>query len=424
MKAALLFWGVGLALLPSVGNADEALTWNMCVLEAARNHPDLAAAEEALGKARAQYAANYANFLPQLSANASGTRSNNTLNLGPLGMVGNIQNNFSAGLAAQQNLFAGFRDTAQVKKSRADWDAAEATYRLTKAQVSNDLKNAFAKLLFAQEQRQLTRDIAARRRENVRLVQLRFEIGRENKGSYLRTKADDRAATFEVAQAERALRVAQRELNKALGRNEWNPVMVKGTFQIPAPGEVPPFQKMALETPAFRQVEAQVRGANAGVLLARSESFPTLDANASIGRSGTTWFPDGDRWSLGATFNYAFFPGGRNIFDLRSAKAEQKRNQFNLQSAGHQIAFTLDQAFSRFQDASEKIEVQQEFLQAAEVRAEIARSQYANGLLSFQDWDLIESDLITQQKQMLATRRDAVIAEAAWEQAQGKGSIP
>ncbi|MBI3291311.1 MAG: TolC family protein [Elusimicrobia bacterium] len=401
--------------------AEGILTWEACVQETVHHNPDLAAAQEAVQKARSQYYANYAGFLPQLSANVSATRANSTLNLGPLGLVGNIQNQYNTGLSFQQNLFTGLRDTAQVKKSRADLDTAEAALQLTQAQVSNDLKSAFAKLLYAQEQLKLAGAIAGRRQENVRLVQLRFEVGRENKGSYLRTKADDRLATFEVAQARRALRVAQREVTKVLGRSEFGVITVVGSFPTPSPGPMPNFPDLTLQTPTHRQAEAQARGSQAGVSLARSEFFPSVDATGSVGRSGTTWPPDRDRWSMGGTLNYAFFPGGRHVFDVRGAMAERRRAQWNVQSIDHQVALSLEQAFSRFQDAAEKIEVQQEFLTAAEVRAEIARSQYTNGLLSFQDWDLIESDLITQQKQMLVVRRDAMIAEAAWEQAQGKG---
>ena len=64
-----------------------------------------------------------------------------------------------------------------------------------------------------------------------------------------------------------------------------------------------------------------------------------------------------------------------------------------------------------------------EFLAAADLRAEIARTQYTTGLLSFEDWDLIENDLIDNQKAMLASLRDAVLAEAAWEQTLGKGAL-
>jgi outer membrane protein TolC len=57
------------------------------------------------------------------------------------------------------------------------------------------------------------------------------------------------------------------------------------------------------------------------------------------------------------------------------------------------------------------------------LRAEIARSKYNNGLTTFDDWDLIESDLINRQRAVLSSQGNRVVAEAAWEQAQGRGAL-
>ena len=58
------------------------------------------------------------------------------------------------------------------------------------------------------------------------------------------------------------------------------------------------------------------------------------------------------------------------------------------------------------------------------MRATIARSQYTSGLLKFEDWDLIENDLIDNEKQWLTDQRDAVRAQTGWDRARGQGVIP
>jgi outer membrane protein TolC len=84
----------------------------------------------------------------------------------------------------------------------------------------------------------------------------------------------------------------------------------------------------------------------------------------------------------------------------------------------------LKQMYRAFVESLEKLKVDRDFLEAASVRAEIARSKYNNGLLSFEDWDIIENDLITKQKTYLQSERDVILAEAAWQQTRGKGIIP
>ncbi len=393
--------------------AQAQLSWEDAVLETAKHNPDLAAAQEAVRKAQAQYGGSRSPLLPQLSANAGYTDSK----------TASRSQQYTAGLSAKQTIFSGLRNEAGVQKSRADLDAAEANRAVVKAQISSDLKSAFAQLLFAQQQAELAEAIASRRQENVRLVELRFEGGREPKGSYLRSRALYRQADFEVSQAERALRVAQRQLARVLSRSELERIVVE-ELSVTPPGALPDFRALAQETPVRLLAAAQARSAQAGVAVARSELFPDVSLAGSLGRQGSNWPPDQNQWSAGVVFSYPFWPGGQNFYDLQGAKAEERRLQQNFRSAEDQAVLSLEQAFAAFQDAVQRVEVQREFLEAAKVRAEIARGQYTLGLLSFQDWDTIENDLIANQKTMLSNLKDALIAEAAWERAQGKGGIP
>jgi len=385
--------------------AAEILTWGDCLREASRNNPALIAAREAVYKARAQYQGSYSNFLPQISADAGYSRANSAASLDTAGGSG-IREEFSTGLSARQSLFAGLKHKAGVEKSGAELKAVEADLQAARANVSADLKSAFARMLYAQEQLTLAGAIAERRKENVRLVELRYNAGREHKGSYLRIRAALTQARFEVSQARRAARVAQRELAKALGRSEFDVLQATGTLKTEVPTEQPDFPDLA------------------GVTIAKGQLFPELFATGAASRSGSDWPPDRDRWSAGLSLSFPFFTGGRNIFDVRSAKAESSRAAATVRSTRDQALLGLEESFASYQDAAERTLVQGEFLEAAQTRSQIARSQYTSGLLSFEDWDLIENDLIATQKTHLASLRDAVLAEARWERVQGKGHIP
>ncbi len=411
-KAALFLLALFLLLAVSAAAAEERLSWEDCVQEAARRNPDLAVAQEAVRKAQAQYRGSYSPLTPQLSANAGYTDSKST----------SRSREYTTGLSAKQTIFSGLKNEAGVQKSKADLEAVGASLSVVKAQVGFDLKNAYAQLLFAQDQAQLAEAIASRRQENVRLVELRFEGGREPKGSYLRSRAQYREADYEVSQSERGLRVAQRQLARVLGRSETARISVRD-LSVASPGSAPDFWALALETPVRLQAAAQARSAQAGVAVARSELFPDVSATGSLGRAGNKWPPERNEGSAGIVFSYPFWPGGQNVFDLQSAKAEERRTQQSLRSTEDQTALGLEQTFAGFQDAVQKVDVQREFLEAARVRAEIARGQYTLGLLSFQDWDAIENDLISNQKTMLTNVKDAITAEAGWERAQGKGAI-
>jgi outer membrane protein TolC len=180
---------------------------------------------------------------------------------------------------------------------------------------------------------------------------------------------------------------------------------------------------LVADTPDFRQVAAQERISEAGRAIARSSFFPTFDLTGSVGRRGDSWFPEVSRWNVGLTLSIPLLNGGSDYFSAKSASATLASAIWNRRDIERQIRVKIKQSFNGYVEAIERWKVDNESLEAASVRAEIARSKYNNGLLSFDAWDIIENELISRQKTALVSQRDRIIAEAAWEQTQGKGVI-
>jgi len=395
--------------------AAQALTLDKCLAEAAENNPDLAAAREALHKARFHYQSAYSTFLPQVSVGVSRGRSGSESAETP-----NDAN--SVGVSANQSLYNGGRDRAAVEEADAVREVTEWELRILEAQLTYSTCDAFARLLFAQESIAVTEVIAKRRQDNVNLLQLRYEGGREHKGSLLRMVAASRQADFDVVAAHRNVQVARRRLARLLGRSESDAV-AEGQLEVVTPGVVTNWSALVAQTPDHRLALAQVRASKAGVVQARGRFRPSLSANASAGRGGESWPPNNDDWSVGLSMSFPVFSGGADYLNVKSAQAEQRRTEASARSKDDELAYVLEQAYADFCNATDNVKVQQNFLEAATTRAEIARSQYTSGQLSFDNWDLIENDLINAQKSHLASRRDAVIAAANWEKAQGRSRL-
>ena len=405
---------------PIGGRAEPVLTWEDCVRELATNNPELQAARATLEKSRRDLLAAYGPFLPQINAGASAGKSNTELDTGY-----QDSSSYNLNLTASMDLFAGFHDAAALGQQRALLAAAEMNFQLTRAALSYNLTQSFAKYLYAHELIKLADAIAARRKENVSLVELRFEAGRENKGSFLRSKAYYHQALFDVTQARRDIKVAQQQMAAAMGRLDAGGLVITGRWDIGAPGEPPDYQELSAQTPDYRQAAAQVQSAREGVRIAASDFYPQWSVAGMVGRQDDdSLIPNNDQWSVGTTISYPLFAGGRSYHLLRGAQATRRAAESKLANTGNLMAATLEEKFAAWQSAAERTEVQAEFLAAAEVRSEIARSQYQNGLLSFEDWDLIENDLIDKQKAMLASQRDAVLARATWEKARGLSVLP
>jgi outer membrane protein TolC len=310
-----------------------------------------------------------------------------------------------------------------VAQGEANRVVSEASLAVTRATVSQDLKAAFAGMKYAQDNVILTASIMRRQEENLRLVELRFESGNENKGSFLLTKAALAQARYDYLQAQQATDTARQQLARVLGRHEAAALEVRGDVPLTEPGQTPDFQALVRQAPGYQQAAAQEQSAVAGVTLARSGLYPSLNLSGSVSRGGDSWSADGSQRSVGLNLNVPLYSGGRDYYATKSAAASLDAAASNTDSTEQQLLVQLKQAYASYVESVEKLKVDQAFLDAAETRAKIARSQYNNGLISFTDWNIIENDLIQRQKSYVQGQRDRVIAEAAWEQALGKGVI-
>jgi outer membrane protein TolC len=392
--------------------AEEVLTWGDCVKEARKNHPDLLSAEEAVNQAKANKAIAISTMLPQISTELSERTSySDTIK---------TTDTYSYGIRAQQLLFDGLKTPYDIAAASKNVKSAEYNYKATSSDIRLRLRTAFIELLKTQQLLTITENIAMRRKQNADLVELLYEGGREHRGSLLTAKANLAQAEFEVMQARRAIEVAQRQLNRELGRAGSKSIRVTGDLgSTNVKRDRPNFEALAASTPSLEILVSQKEAARFNVKAAKANFFPQLYANASAGRTDSNWPPIQDEWSVGVTLSFPLFEGGRRWAEVSKARAVLNQAQADEKSNRDSIALTLEQTWTTWQNAIDTVAVQKNFLQAYEERSTIARAQYENGLISFDNWTIIEDDLVQVKKSFLKTQADAFIAEAQWIQAQG-----
>lgn len=412
-------WFLPLLFAAGPLTAADVVTLTDAAREALARNPEVAAARESAAAAAARLRAARGDFAPTVSAAASTAKAGDP---GPFRDAGPWSNN--AGLTLRQNLFDGLKTLAGSESAEARWDAASARLDAATAQILEDARSGHTDLLYAQENERLARTIAERRRDNRDLVGLRFDGGREHKGSYLRIQAAHTQALFDVDRAAREVLLARAGLARAMGRGLEAPLAATGAYVLTPSPAAPDLAALALETPAVRIAAADARAARAAAVSARGALFPSLDASLSQDWSGEGGRFSDASWRGGVSLSWTLFAGGGLRADARAARAEERAAEASLINARQAAHLALRSAWVEHQNAHQALGVRAEFLKAAQVRAEIARSQYTSGLLAFEDWDLIENDLIENEKQALLARRTAARAAAAWDRALGKGALP
>ncbi len=399
--------------------AAEELTWEDCVQEARMNNPALRRARHRLKAAKARRNAAFGGFLPRVTTSAVGSDSDTEKRL----YFQRIRRpHYSLGLKVSQSLFSGFSTVADYRRASASARSESSRLRQEEADLRQRLRREFINVMFGQENVKVQEDIAKRRASNADLVQLRYEAGREHIGTAMRSQADAKEAAFEVSRARRALTLAQQRLAREIGRDEFAPLTVQQNWTVTPPPTSPSLEVLAEQTPAMAQARARVEIAKAQLTGAASSFWPSLSASADVSRSGRGAISDMDRsWSADARISYTLFRGGQRWFDHQVARAGVQESQESLTVAWRNTRIALQSTLFTYTDAYEAQAVRKQFLEAARQRAVIGQARYANGLLGFVQWDIIEGELVQAERRFIQARRDVLNGEAEWARIRGEG---
>lgn len=395
--------------------AGEELAWSACVQEALKSNPDLVSAAESIRQSEAGVAIARSKRLPQVDSSLSSGRS---------GADGSgTGDSYSYGVSARQLLFDGGKTKTDTTISKTQLQATEFKYDVTSAGVRRNLRLAFVDLLKAQRQVIISSDILTRRKQSTKLIRLRYEGGREHKGSLLTAEAKEAQAEFDLAQARRDVEMTQSNLRELLGRPAEagkEEIVVQGKFETVSVDRMKPdFVKIAGSTPLVKELMAQSSVAMLGVKSAKAGFYPGVYASADAGRSASEWPPDNDQWSVGLSMSLPLFEGGSRMADVDRANSVVRQAEADRRSAFLNAAATLQVKWINMQNAVERVRVREKFLEAAKERARIAEGQYAASLVIFDNWIIIEDDYVLADQALLESQAGALTAEAEWIYAKG-----
>ena len=428
---------LGLIALFSLEASAVVLTWEDCLNFTVQGNQALESSRRDWLAAKQTEMSAWGKYYPSLSVSTSITKIGATGATGGGGVVvtngvivgagtgSQVNTNYLAQLNFNQNLFNGLEDQARI--NQAEWQTKTSYWKYVsaKAQVSFSLKEAFANLQYAQELKELNENILQRRESNYRIVSARYETGRENKGSVQLAEAYMEQAKLDVIKAEDSLKVAQTALKSLMNKEHLDTIEVQGEIPLSSveTGRND-FETLAVETPAYFQSYTSEMASVEAIKISRAAFLPDLNLTGIASRQGTSYFPDRERWQVGLTLTIPIFDGFRDMGTYKSSIETKYANESRRRSTVLDQIPKLRDAFNLAKQSDIKYRIDSKFREASSSRAEIARKKYNTGLLTFEDWDIIENELITRQTNYLASKRDRVLRYANWENLLGKGSVP
>jgi len=398
--------------LAVTANAQTALTLDEARKAMMEANPQAASAAAGLEAARSRVTSARAGLYPSVSASAGYTRA------GAQGL--DPDNSYSYGLNGTQPLFAP-AVTAGLRSAKASLNSSEASYDRVAAGLSYQLKAAFADILNSRETIKLSQETLKRRSENLELIRLKYQAGRENKAALLETEAVLKTAQWQHEVYLKNLRLLERKFNRLLGRPAQAAVP---ELALPLPPEPPAdlsaFSARIANHFSLRSARAALAVSGASVDSSKSAMLPSASASGNYSWAGTDLANPANSWSLGASLSLPLFEGGRLRSDLAAARSSLRSAEASLKDADDEVGLNAEDAFLSWREARAYLDVARSSLDASEARAWLVRKQYLAGQSSYFEWRNVEEQLISEQNQYLAAGRGLSVSYAAFTQAIGE----
>ncbi|MEO0036431.1 MAG: hypothetical protein RLZZ501_2454, partial [Pseudomonadota bacterium] len=297
--------------------------------QASADNFDLAVAVAKLRAAQAQLRIAGASLWPDLTADASGTRQRASMTASTSSTVRKpvYYSSYSATLGASYELDFWGKNQAGVESAQALLDASGFDYQTAVLSMQASVASTYFDILGTQERLRLARDSLANAEAVLAVYRDRFTAGTATSLDVAQQEsvvATQRATVppleQSLQQSRNALAILVGQLPEAL---DLVPETIDGV-QVPAVGPGLPSELLA-RRPDVLSAEANLRGANADVTVARAAWFPSISLTGQAGFQSVDLAKMMTHQSLlasiGPSLTLPLFDGGRIAGTVEQKKA-------------------------------------------------------------------------------------------------------
>jgi multidrug efflux system outer membrane protein len=369
------------------------------IREALADNVDLRIAAAQILQAQAQAAAARSPIFPQLSGQASASRSN-------LNAAFATTDSFAAALALSWELDLWGRYRSATEAAQAQLLATEEGRNGVIVSLVSGVAQQYLTLNGLAQRLSIVQNTAATQRDSLRLVKLLAEHG-------VQSAAEVRQAQTQLLTTENQipgieLLIAQNE--DALATLLGKPPRAFGIGASLPPNAVPPRVPPGLPSellerrPDIRQAEQQLVAANADIGVARAQFFPTISLTGALGRASDVLVGLVDRrgvstHTIDATLGVPIFRGGALVanYEAAKARAEQAAEQYRLTvlTALKEVSDALvayDRSADQTRGNRDRVSVAADYLKLADLR-------FRAGVISY-------LEVLDAQRQLLSAQLD------------------
>jgi outer membrane protein len=386
-------------LMGTVSIPAEPLTLEDCVVLARQRSLGVAQATADIEKARAGLTGARSLYYPSVDL-STGYRNQE-------GLPGERAGHYSSSVSVQYPIFRGGYIPANTRIAEIGVQMAEEQYRLAENDVVLSVQEAFFDILLQQDQTALVERVLERREEDLAIIRLKYEAGRESWAAVQEAEASLFQAEYRRMKAEKEQSLAKARLNLLLDRPSTQEMTLEYEDEIV---QYPPLDSLIEEARDDRP-EITIRRANAEAVRAqlrqaRSHYWPTVSLSASYAWQGEAFLEQESDWSAGMNVSLPLFTGFSRRADVAQATLSLQKEELSLRELLNTVEEEAELAYANWELAVVNREVSERSLEAVQEMYRLTKLQYEEGRTSY---------LFLQQKETALTQAELDYASALFD---------
>jgi NodT family efflux transporter outer membrane factor (OMF) lipoprotein len=369
---------------------------------------DVQRAQARIREARARRGIAEAGLFPSLDLGGSATVSRGSEEIGS----GVRRELYRTGFDAswEVDVFGGVRRS--IEAAQGDLEASVADYRDVLVSLIAEVALNYVEARTFQTQLQVAEENLKAQAETLQLVEWRFAAGLVSSLDVEQAKSNLENTRAQLPRLRSNIEAAKNRLAILLGIF---PGMLEAQLASRMPIPEAPLEvavgvpaEALRQRPDVRRAERQLAAQTARIGVATADLYPKFALPGSIGLEALSanhlFSSDSWAWSLIGRFAWTVFTGGaiRQNIEVQNALQEQTLKQYE---ATILIALEdVENALTAFAEEQERNDALMEATQSAQRAADLARDQYASGLIDFQTVLDAERTLLSAQDQVAQSK--------------------
>jgi outer membrane protein len=430
-----IFWFV-------VGNALVAQnTWNLsrCISFSIENNIGLRKLEVQQKIAAEDLSQSKRDLLPGISASSrAGISFGRSIDPNTNDIVNNEFFNNSYDLGASMILFNGFRLVNQIEYQKFRKRATELNRLNAIDDLAFGVMNSYFDVLYYKGMLKIAQEQVETSRINLKKIEKQVELGMKSKPDLLEMKANFESEELRRIQVGNSLKTASLQLKQRMNLTDTTE-MVLDEEQSPMvitekQDQQNLFSSYTQWSPYYQSFEAQLKASRKLLSISRSQLYPSLSANASMGTAFyettkddagktiafSTQLDNNRNKYVGGSLNIPIFSRWAVRSDIKKAKLQVEQAQNTLDEEKQKLYFEMVNNLNDLEALEKEYNQYLKQQEADQLAFQASEKKFEQGLVSVVDFYIAKNRLANSVSQVLNARLHWEIKKKALDFYSGK----